>query len=102
MQSWRLLLRDVAINEIDVAVLSLDMPVRITFESVPEAEASGRITFIAPAIWLTYQPWHRLEHVWLLSVGSVVLQSALAMWLLARTFRRKLGAATDALPAPAE
>ena len=40
---------EAAINEIDVAVLSLDMPVRITFESVPEAEASGRITFIAPA-----------------------------------------------------
>lgn len=40
---------EAAINEIDVAVLSLDMPVEITFESVPEAKASGRITFIAPA-----------------------------------------------------
>jgi len=38
-----------AINEIDVAVLTLGMPVKITFESVPEAEASGSITFIAPA-----------------------------------------------------
>jgi len=40
---------EAAINEIDVAVLAPDMPVEITFESVPEAKASGRITFIAPA-----------------------------------------------------
>ena len=40
---------EAAINEIDVAVLTVDMPVEITFESVPEAKASGRITFIAPA-----------------------------------------------------
>ncbi len=40
---------EAAINEIDVAVLTPEMPVEITFESVPEAKASGRITFIAPA-----------------------------------------------------
>ena len=40
---------EAAINEIDVAALSADMPVEITFESVPEARAAGRITFIAPA-----------------------------------------------------
>jgi RND family efflux transporter MFP subunit len=40
---------EAAINEIDVAVLTLGMPVEITFESVPEAKASGSITFIAPA-----------------------------------------------------
>lgn len=40
---------EASINEIDVAVLALDMPVEITFESVPEAKAGGRITFIAPA-----------------------------------------------------
>jgi RND family efflux transporter MFP subunit len=40
---------EAAINEIDVAVLTLGMPVEITFESVPDAKASGRITFIAPA-----------------------------------------------------
>lgn len=40
---------EAAINEIDVAALTLGMPVEITFESVPEAKASGRITFIAPA-----------------------------------------------------
>jgi HlyD family secretion protein len=40
---------EAAINEIDVAVLTQEMPVEITFESVPEAKATGRITFIAPA-----------------------------------------------------
>jgi HlyD family secretion protein len=40
---------EASINEIDVAVLTLGMPVDITFESVPEAKASGKITFIAPA-----------------------------------------------------
>ncbi len=40
---------EATINEIDVAALTLGMPVDITFESVPEAKASGRITFIAPA-----------------------------------------------------
>lgn len=40
---------EAAINEIDVAALTPGMPVEITFESVPEARASGRITFIAPA-----------------------------------------------------
>jgi HlyD family secretion protein len=40
---------EAAINEIDVAVLTRGMPVEIEFESVPEAKASGRITFIAPA-----------------------------------------------------
>lgn len=40
---------EASINEIDVAVLTLGMPVDITFESVPDAKASGKITFIAPA-----------------------------------------------------
>jgi RND family efflux transporter MFP subunit len=40
---------EASVNEIDVAALAPGMPVEITFESVPEAKASGRITFIAPA-----------------------------------------------------
>lgn len=40
---------EAAINEVDVAALEPGMPVEITFESVPEAKAAGRITFIAPA-----------------------------------------------------
>jgi len=54
------------------------------------ASATRTFTFVAPAIWLAYQPWHKLEYVWYLSVASVVCQCALAMWLLLKTFKRKL------------
>lgn len=54
------------------------------------ASASRTVTFVLPAIWLSYQPAMALEYVWYLSVISVVLQCALAMWLLTRTFKRKL------------
>lgn len=37
------------INEIDVSVISVGMPVNISFESVRDLKASGRITFISPA-----------------------------------------------------
>jgi HlyD family secretion protein len=40
---------EASINEIDVAAIEPAMPVEITFESVPEAKATGKITFIAPA-----------------------------------------------------
>jgi putative MATE family efflux protein len=60
------------------------------------ASATRMVTFIAPAIWLSYQPDFTLHQVWLLSVVSVVAQCALAMWLLFRAFKRKL-----APPAPA-
>jgi len=54
------------------------------------ASATRTVTFVAPALWMSGQPWFALHHVWLLSVFSVVAQCALALWLLARTFRRKL------------
>lgn len=37
------------INEIDVSAISVGMPVDITFESVRDLKAAGRITFISPA-----------------------------------------------------
>ncbi|HSI07142.1 MAG TPA: efflux RND transporter periplasmic adaptor subunit [Rariglobus sp.] len=40
---------ELSLNEIDAATLVLGQEVNITFESVPEARASGRITFISPA-----------------------------------------------------
>lgn len=40
---------ELSLNEIDAATLVLGQTVDITFESVPEARASGRITFISPA-----------------------------------------------------
>jgi putative MATE family efflux protein len=60
------------------------------------ASATRALTFVAPAVWLSFQPFARLEYVWLLSVASVVVQCALALWFLSRTFKRKLGPATPA------
>jgi multidrug efflux pump subunit AcrA (membrane-fusion protein) len=40
---------EAAINEIDVASLALGQEVEISFESAPDLEARGRVTFIAPA-----------------------------------------------------
>lgn len=57
------------------------------------ASATRTVTFILPAIWLSQLPNMRIEYVWYLSVGSVILQCALVMWLLQRTFKRKLGPA---------
>lgn len=37
------------INEIDVSAIAVNMPVDITFESVRDLKAAGRITFISPA-----------------------------------------------------
>jgi len=54
------------------------------------ASATRTITFVAPALWFSTQSWFELVDVWYLSVASVIAQSAVAMWLLHRTFRRKL------------
>ena len=35
-----------------------------------------------PALWLATRPGTRLEHFWILSVASVVLQALLSFWLL--------------------
>lgn len=54
------------------------------------ASASRLITFCAPAIWLSYQPWVELWHIWTISVASVGVQCLLSVWLLLATFKRKL------------
>lgn len=54
------------------------------------ASATRMVTFVVPALYLSTQPYFVIEHVWLLSVASVVAQCALAMWLLFETFKRKL------------
>jgi len=55
------------------------------------ASTSRLALFAAPAIWASRQPGFTLHQVWLLSIGSVVVQMFLQMALLAREFRRKLG-----------
>lgn len=52
--------------------------------------ASRLITFAGPAIWLSGQPWARLDHVWMLSAASVVLHAAIVLWLLRGQLRKKL------------
>mgnify|MGYP000054675704 FL=1 len=61
------------------------------------ASMSRLALFAAPAIWASRQPGFTLRQVWLLSIGSVVVQLLLQMALLARELRRKLG---PAAPAP--
>jgi len=53
--------------------------------------SGGRIlTFVLPALWLSLQPWVRLEHFWYLSVATVALQAGVSLWLLQGEFRRRL------------
>ncbi len=53
--------------------------------------SGGRIlTFVLPALWLSTQPWVRLEHFWYLSVATVALQALVSLWLLRGEFRRRL------------
>ena len=53
--------------------------------------SGGRIlTFVLPALWLSTQPWVRLEHFWYLSVATVALQAIVSLWLLRGEFRRRL------------
>jgi putative MATE family efflux protein len=62
------------------------------------ASLTRTATFVAPALWLSTQPGFTLHEVWLLSVFSVVCQCALSMWLLFRTFKRKLTAPPPSPP----
>lgn len=57
------------------------------------ASASRLLTFVVPAIWLSFQSFMTLELLWSLSVASVTGQCAISMWLLSRTFKRKLAPA---------
>jgi Na+-driven multidrug efflux pump len=51
---------------------------------------SRLITFAGPAIWLSTQPWARLEHVWMLSAASVFVHMLIALFFLRRELARKL------------
>ena len=66
------------------------------------ASATRMVTFVVPVLYLSTQRYYVIEHVWLLSVASVVAQSALSMWLLFEAFKKKLPKNTDAIPAAAD
>jgi Na+-driven multidrug efflux pump len=68
------------------------------------SSASRLVTFVLPALCLSYQPDFTLKKVWYLSVATVMLQALTSFLLLRREMQRKLpqGAAlTPATAAPA-
>jgi Na+-driven multidrug efflux pump len=48
------------------------------------------ITYAVPAIWLSNQPYFRIEYVWYLSIATVTLQAIVSLWLLRVEFRKRL------------
>jgi putative MATE family efflux protein len=48
------------------------------------------LTFCVPAVWLSMQPWVRLEHFWYLSITSVAVQALMSLWLLRGELHRRL------------
>jgi len=46
--------------------------------------------FAGPALWLSAQPWARLEHIWWLSATAVLIHCLIAMGFLRRELTRKL------------
>ena len=55
---------------------------------------SRLVTFAGPAIWLSTQPWARLEHIWMLSAASVAFHCLVALWFLRAQLRLKLAGLT--------
>lgn len=51
---------------------------------------SRLITFAVPAIWLSAQPWARLEYIWWLSATSVAIHCLVALWFLRAQLKLKL------------
>ncbi|MBM4183593.1 MAG: MATE family efflux transporter [Gemmatimonadetes bacterium] len=54
------------------------------------ASATRIVTFAIPAVWLSYQPWFELRHLWYTSVATVLLQAAASWWMLTVELRKKL------------
>ena len=54
------------------------------------ATASRVVTFAIPVIVISRLPWHRIDHVWYVSVASTWLQALTSFLLLRRTMRVRL------------
>ncbi|MBU2042214.1 MAG: MATE family efflux transporter [Alphaproteobacteria bacterium] len=48
------------------------------------------VLFGATSLWLTQQPWVRLEHMWWASAGAALVHAAVALLFLRDQLRRKL------------
>jgi len=65
------------------------------------ASATRIVTFAIPAVWLSYQPWFELRHLWYTSVATVVLQAVVSWSMLSVELNRKLTDDTAYAPQPA-
>lgn len=54
------------------------------------SSGSRLLTYVVPAVWLSYQPWASLRDFWYLSVGSTTLQALFSYLLLRRQLHSKL------------
>lgn len=54
------------------------------------SSGSRLITYVVPAVWLSYQPWGSLRDFWYLSVASTTLQALFSYLLLRRQLHSKL------------
>ncbi len=64
------------------------------------ASATRIVTFAIPAVWLSYQPWFELHHLWYTSVATVTMQAAASWWMLSVALERKLKDDTAYTPSP--
>lgn len=54
------------------------------------SSGSRLLTYVAPAAWLSYQPWASLRDFWYLSLASTILQALFSYGLLRQQLNRKL------------
>jgi len=54
------------------------------------SSATRLLTFVPPAIWLSSLPDFKLQHVWYLSLSTVLLQAAISYLLVRAQFKRRL------------
>jgi len=55
------------------------------------SSGSRLLLYAVPAIWLSTRPGFAIEQVWYLSIATTTMQAGLALWLLRREFRIRLG-----------
>lgn len=48
------------------------------------------LVFVSGAVWITAQPWARLEHIWWVSAGSALIHAVVALLFLRRQLKVKL------------
>jgi putative MATE family efflux protein len=65
------------------------------------SSATRLVTYSVPLIYVSSQPWFKLEHVWFLSVATVILQTIVSFVLLQRQLRTRLSALAPVAPAAA-